>query len=221
MIPPWVSHSKSRAKTGPSFLISVHVSPAWIATASTPRQAGIELPARPQHAQFGPRSRRLLEQICTQAVDAAPTDGEFEGILALLLASVVADLRVSTPAQSSVVSHCPMDNRIRKALGIIRESEGRGIELDKVARQVGLSRSHFYKRFKECVGASPHHAVDAARISWSVRMLSETEIPILEIADELGFSTQGHFTRFFVQHLLVPPTWYRDSLRRTRSLAPQ
>jgi AraC-like DNA-binding protein len=106
-----------------------------------------------------------------------------------------------------------IDHRIRKALDIIRNSKTPDIKLDEVARKVGLSRSHFYKRFKECVGTSPLHVVDSARIGRAIRMLGETDEPIAALAERLGFSTQGHFTRFFVQHLFVPPTRYRAWLR--------
>jgi AraC-like DNA-binding protein len=106
-----------------------------------------------------------------------------------------------------------VDHRIRKALEIIRNSQTPDIKLGEVARKVGLSRSHFYKRFKECVGTSPLHVVDSARIGRAVRMLGETDEPIAALAEQLGFSTQGHFTRFFVQHLFIPPTQYREWLR--------
>jgi AraC-like DNA-binding protein len=106
-----------------------------------------------------------------------------------------------------------IDHRIRKALEIIRNSKTPDINLGEVARKVGLSRSHFYKRFKECVGTSPLHVVDSARIGTAVRMLGDTDEPIAALAEQLGFSTQGHFTRFFVQHLFIPPTQYREWLR--------
>jgi AraC-like DNA-binding protein len=106
-----------------------------------------------------------------------------------------------------------IDHRIRKALEITRNSKTPDINLGEVARKVGLSRSHFYKRFKECVGTSPLHVVDSARIGTAVRMLGETDEPIAALAEQLGFSTQGHFTRFFVQHLFIPPTQYRKWLR--------
>jgi AraC-like DNA-binding protein len=39
--------------------------------------------------------------------------------------------------------------------------------------------------------------------------LRESKLSIAEIAEELEFSTQGHFTRFFVMHRGVPPAEYR------------
>ncbi|TGV96474.1 AraC family transcriptional regulator, partial [Mesorhizobium sp. M2D.F.Ca.ET.145.01.1.1] len=39
--------------------------------------------------------------------------------------------------------------------------------------------------------------------------------PLISVACNLGFTTQGNFLRFFRDHVGVPPTLYREAARAT------
>jgi AraC family transcriptional regulator len=213
-IPPWTTHAKAHGAQGPCSMLSLLVSAAWHRDAQVTGLLRTNWPNAVWCSGFSDRVRRLLERLCTiVAVDSDSSAAEFEADLVRLLATVVVE-HSSAPTRRQMAPRARhIDHRIRKALEIIRNSKTPDINLGEVARKVGLSRSHFYKRFKECVGTSPLHVVDSARIGTAVRMLGETDEPIAALAEQLGFSTQGHFTRFFVQHLFIPPTRYREWLR--------
>jgi AraC family transcriptional regulator len=102
-----------------------------------------------------------------------------------------------------------MDHRIRHALTHIRTHAAENPNIDRIAVDVGLSRSRFYQQFKSCVGVSPQHYLDWQRMTLATNELSATEKRIADIARDLGFSAPSHFTRFFVQHMGLSPSEFR------------
>lgn len=104
------------------------------------------------------------------------------------------------------------DFRIRNALRILRDRVGETFELDQVARDVGLSRPHFYKLFRAQVGLTPNLYVNALRMERAIDLLAETREAVADIGFDLGFSSQASFSRFFIANGVVPPSTYRRSV---------
>lgn len=82
---------------------------------------------------------------------------------------------------------------LRRVRERIESSLQTGVSLEELAREAGLSRFHFARAFKATTGASPHRYLTARRIEHAKHLLGFTEIPLAEIAFELGFSSQAHF----------------------------
>ena len=59
------------------------------------------------------------------------------------------------------------------------------------------------------MGVSPQHYIDWVRMSHAIRLLGSSDQPLADIANELGFEEHSHFTRFFAQHMGVPPGDFR------------
>jgi AraC-like DNA-binding protein len=51
------------------------------------------------------------------------------------------------------------------------------------------------------------------RMEKALQQLQESDERLTEIAIDLGFSTQGNFSRFFREHIGVPPAVYRSAMR--------
>ena len=213
VLPPWTIHSKAPGTRGPSWMVSLLLDRSWLGAVQA---SGLVPAAMPDAAWRGPlcrQSQARLRMLCRLAlIHRGSPPQEVEHAVAGLLQSVAsAAMRDRGPLASAPLRH--LDHRIRKALRIIQSDEGRRIALGDLAKSVGLSRAHFFKLFKQGVGTSPLRAINSARIAHAVLALNDPDNPIAQLADELGFSTQGHFTRFFVRHLFIPPGEYRDRLR--------
>ena len=103
-------------------------------------------------------------------------------------------------------------HRLRKASGLIDQhldgEEGR-VRLRLVAKELGMSYSHFSRAFKQSLGMSPSDYIAARRIERARRLLQETDFPISEIALRSGFSSQSHFTTSFRRLTGVTPRSFR------------
>ncbi len=77
------------------------------------------------------------------------------------------------------------------------------------AEQAGLSASRLRVLFKQATGLSPKQYQLEARVSRAERLLSESALPISEIAEQTGFESVYHFSRQFKRMRGIPPTNYR------------
>ena len=106
-----------------------------------------------------------------------------------------------------------VDFRVRKSLRLLDDGFTQGIELDAVARDVGLSRPHFFKLFRENTGVTPALYTNTMRIERALNRLVSSRASITDIGFELGFSSQSHFTHFFAAHVGIAPGPYRTVAR--------
>ena len=101
------------------------------------------------------------------------------------------------------------DPRVRRSARLLERSVGEEVSLDAVAREVGLSRPHFFKLFRENVGVTPKLYLNAFRTERAIERLVGTAQPVTSIGLDLGFASQASFTRFFSANVGIPPTDYR------------
>ena len=100
-----------------------------------------------------------------------------------------------------------------KAIELMRANVRERICFDEVARNVGLSRPHFFALFKGETSLTPNVYWNTLRMQEALRQLQWSREPLTSVAWNLGFTTQGNFTRFFRDHAGVPPTLYREAMQ--------
>ncbi|WP_426425318.1 helix-turn-helix domain-containing protein [Bradyrhizobium genosp. A] len=86
------------------------------------------------------------------------------------------------------------------------------LSVARLSSELGISLSHFSRRFKETLGVSPHAFVANRRVLTAARLLTETEVSLEEIAEHVGFSSLGHFRSRFRQCLGCSPSEFRISI---------
>jgi AraC family transcriptional regulator len=103
--------------------------------------------------------------------------------------------------------------RLRRVEEYVRAHLDDDLALEDLAQEVGLSKYHFSRRFKRRTGQSPYQFVIYERVRTARRLLRNTTRPLAQIAFDVGFSSQSHFTRTFKRHVGVPPGRYRAAWR--------
>lgn len=86
-----------------------------------------------------------------------------------------------------------------------------------LADELGLSRSYFARRFRVETGMSPHQYLSQLRIHRAQYLLGKTHKRLVDIALELGFCSQSHFTQSFRSHVGVTPKRFRTLVAETES----
>ena len=124
----------------------------------------------------------------------------------------VAD--ATAPESARIASVCSTsDFRVRKAIELMKSHVCERICFDKVARSVGLSRPHFFALFKEQMNLTPNVYWNTLRMAEAARRVQFSEESLVSVALHMGFSSQGNFSRFFRDHIGVPPAVYRLAAR--------
>ena len=88
------------------------------------------------------------------------------------------------------------ESRARRAAMWMGENLGRRISLSDIADFVGLSAYHFLRTFRTHFGITPHAYLTWLRLERGRECLVDG-LPAAQVATEMGFSDQSHFTRAF------------------------
>jgi AraC family transcriptional regulator len=102
-------------------------------------------------------------------------------------------------------------DQLRAALEMIHDEPQANFSLKKLAAAVRLSPYHFSRAFKRVTGLPPHQYVLSHRVQLAKRLLADTSLSIAEVAYQLGFYDQSHFTYHFKRLIGVTPSSLRDS----------
>jgi AraC family transcriptional regulator len=103
----------------------------------------------------------------------------------------------------------------RRASELLHENLHGHVRLSQIARECGLSVSHFARSFKTSFGISTHQWLIQHRIDHAKQLMSQTSMPLIEIAIQSGFNDQAAFTRAFHQFVGVSPgRWRRHYTNR-------
>ncbi|NEV01045.1 helix-turn-helix domain-containing protein [Bradyrhizobium uaiense] len=86
------------------------------------------------------------------------------------------------------------------------------ISVEALARLADLSVWYFVRAFKQSVGVTPHDYLIRRRVERTMKLLSDTDLSLSEIALAAGFADQSHCARRFRQHVGMSPRDYRWSI---------
>lgn len=111
-------------------------------------------------------------------------------------------------------------HRLKRALEYLEENLVEKITVETLGEISGLSGHRFSALFREIMGESPHRYLLKRRIDKSMALLSNSDIPVTEIAAKLGFHDQPHFTKLFKATTGVSPTYYRKDFQRRFTTYP-
>jgi AraC-like DNA-binding protein len=101
------------------------------------------------------------------------------------------------------------DEAIRDAMNQVRNDLRAQWTIDKLASNVGLSRTAFVERFRKAVGDSPMHYVSRLRLSAAAGLLITTRQSVHEVALATGYENDASLSKAFRREFGVAPGTYR------------
>jgi AraC family transcriptional regulator of arabinose operon len=94
--------------------------------------------------------------------------------------------------------------RIEQALALLHDRFNRDIPIPELAREVGLSPTHFRRQFLAYTGRTPVAYIRDLRMAEAQRLLREG-MPIKQVADAVGYQDPFYFMRVFRTTVGSPP----------------
>jgi AraC family transcriptional regulator len=109
----------------------------------------------------------------------------------------------------------------RRCLEFLRERLSEDISLDELAAEARLSPFHFARMFKQRVGVPPRVHLTLLRVEKACDILEKSDLPVTEIAHEVGYSSKQVLARVFLKQMWMIPTEYRRTVRLKTSFQLQ
>lgn len=158
----------------------------------------------------------VLASLLDQAVgedDAKAPDGDSalakmaEFLFIEVLRQYVADLPEETGGWFAGLR----DRQVGAALRLLHDRPAESWTIEKLAREVGLSRSGFAQRFTFFVGVAPMTYLARWRMQMAARLLDDEATSVGQAAIAVGYESEAAFHRTFKRHVGVSPGhWRRD-----------
>ena len=149
----------------------------------------------------GQRYPGLVPILTTMEREVSAARVGFAGILARL-ADVVAAMVVRgwvecACGNASGLVAALRDPRLAGALLALHQQPGRDWTVAQLAEQCNTSRSAFADRFQVTIGMTPLRYVTELRMRLASQWLTLERLPIEEVAQRLGYTSQAAFSRAF------------------------
>jgi AraC family transcriptional regulator len=103
----------------------------------------------------------------------------------------------------------------RRCIELMRARYMEDIGLEELAAEARLSQFHFARMFKNSVGVPPRVYLTQLRVEKACELLEHTDLPITQIAMEVGYSSNQVLARVFVKHRRMSPSNYRKAVRES------
>lgn len=148
-----------------------------------------------QRGAIAPRAEFMVLGELAEAAAGGRSDVSLEEV-GMTLAAKVAGLGTGDRHGSGRIRSQDR-RRIVAAAAWIEAHAQEEIDLTQAGREAGLSAFHFLRLFSKVVGVTPHQYLIRARLRRAAKLLAEADLPVTEIAFEVGFGDLSNFVRSF------------------------
>jgi AraC-like DNA-binding protein len=94
---------------------------------------------------------------------------------------------------------------------LLREHVREPLTVEELAREAGMSRAVFHRKFKAATSLSPVQFIKAIRLNDAAALIA-SGMNVSEAAEEVGYGSASQFSREFSRKYGLPPReWARES----------
>lgn len=95
---------------------------------------------------------------------------------------------------------------IERIIRLIEDSLHESLSAESLAAELGYSERHLQRVFKAATGEPLGRFIRRRRLEKAARLLTETNEPVIAVADRVGYSSHAGFTRAFSAHFAMAPS---------------
>ncbi|MCY0876767.1 MAG: AraC family transcriptional regulator [Firmicutes bacterium] len=137
-----------------------------------------------------------------------------EALASLAITHILTQLvvtRIQAGMEPQALPSPPYPDAIRHSIAYLEANYQNPLQLEEIAQQVTLSPFHFARLFKRATGSSVMEYLLRIRLRMAKHFLSQTAMPVNEIAEKCGFADPSYFSRTFKRWEGTTPSEYRHS----------
>jgi AraC family transcriptional regulator len=140
-----------------------------------------------------------------------------EGLSLALMADMSRFLRNTVHHEKQVKRIS--QRQVRDITAYVESLRGASPTVTELAALAGISRRHLGRIFKQTTGQTLHDYVTTVRVRKAITLLCDTQMPIKQVAHELGFAALESFSVAFRSATGQTPTTFRRDFRAARTLS--
>ena len=115
------------------------------------------------------------------------------------------------PVPSEIVITSLDEKLIEKAIKYVEDNMSRTeLSVEELSRELGMSRVHLYKKLLQITGKTPIEFIRVIRLKRAAQLLQGSRLPIIEIANRVGFSSSSYFSKCFKEMFGMLPKQYAE-----------
>ena len=107
---------------------------------------------------------------------------------------------------------------ILSSMEYIAKNFAEKLTIEKLSAIANMSRSSYLRNFEDICKCSPTQYIHTCRLKHASVLLTATETPIVDIANECGYFDSSHFIRHFTRKYGTTPIEYRRSHLRANGM---
>ena len=181
------------------------------------KKHGLELPETPLHLRL---RDAIAHAEVSQMVDAVQREldggkpqSERAARFQLGLLSIWLDRQASLQSDEpkGAVPRNANERLTARYTALLEREYGSALNVSDYATALGVTPTHLTRACRASCGRTALAILQERRLFEARHLLSETAIPVQDIARRLGFSTAGYFSRAFAQQVGQPPSVYRKA----------
>ena len=165
----------------------------------------------PQFGLGDPQLSALLRSMAAEVNEGCPSGKLYGQSLSLSLAAYLHS-RFSTSGNKLKQSQRLLRTQAERLEDYIRANIGADLSLYNLAHLVEMSPRQFFRIFSTTFGTTPHRYIMMVRVTHAKERLTAGHL-LTEIAANLGFASQSHFTSVFRKMTGISPGRFQQDNR--------
>ena len=170
---------------------------------------------RDEQLQLYPQVRSILDTVSAEFLSMRPGSRIVVNKLTEVLLVELIRINFGRNEQLPLLEALS-DRPISAALRRLHSEPSRAWTLESLAAEVGLSRAGFAKRFRDLVRYPMFEYLTRLRLQRACELLEDTNLPLYQVANHVGYDSDLAFTRTFRKRMGVTPTAFRKTKRTER-----
>jgi len=156
--------------------------------------------------------QQLMEILVREQRQGLPSNSLFLDGIAVTLASHLMHRYTSGLSLETNLRGGLTPAILRRSIEFMEEHLENDLSLNELAREAGLSASHFLRSFRQSTGKTPYQFLLNRRVVRAQDLMRDNRTSLTEVALASGFADQHHLARVFRRMTNVTPSTYRRSL---------